>query len=337
MNVKKILIQGPNWLGDSVLAIPAMKAIREHFPVAAITLFVRPSVAGLFTTAPFLDSVWSEPRPASLSRWKRLARHIQEGGFDLSIVFPNSFESALIAFLGRVPMRVGYATDGRSLLLTKAVRPGDEPCHQIYYYLDLIKSFSPDIRKPSIEIRATPEEQEEARELLESEGIGRNESFLVLNPGAAYGSAKRWHQERFAETGDRLARLLGLRVVIIGSPLEAGVAAEVQARMKSPVAVLNGKTRLEALVGLLSESSLVITNDSGPMHVAAALGTPTVAVFGSTDHQATSPTGSRARVVRKPVECSPCLLRECPIDHRCMASVSVDDVCRVAQDLMAHE
>jgi heptosyltransferase-2 len=336
--MQNILIRGPNWVGDAVLAIPAMKAVREHFRNAQITLLVRPWVAGLFTSAPFVDRVWSEPRPSSIAEWSRITRAIRDRHFDLAVLFPNSFESALMMFAGRVPNRFGYATDGRSLLLTNAITRTDSgnEAHQVHYYLDLVKNFFKPDKDPSIEIDATAQERAEARRLLAEHGIERQDRFLVLNPGAAYGSAKRWDELRFAEAGDRFAKEFGLSVAVIGSASEIPAAERVRAQMKSPAAILSGKTTLETLMGVLAECSLMITNDSGPMHIAAALGTPTVAVFGSTDERVTGPVGAQTRIVKTPVDCSPCLLRECPIDHRCMERVSVSDVYRAARELLQH-
>jgi heptosyltransferase-2 len=321
-------------VGDAVLAIPAIKSIREHFPQAEITVMVRPWVAGLFTSAPFIDKVWSEPKPSGLSDWTRIARSIRAGGFELALLLPNSFESALMMFLARVPQRVGYATDARSWMLTNSVKPAGGARHQVYYYLDLVKIVAAGSTQPSIEISATAEERAEARSLLRAEGITPGAPFLVLNPGAAYGSAKRWDAERFALVADTLSRELQVSVVLIGSEAERGVAEEVRSQIAGKTVVLNGKTSLETLIGVLSESSLVITNDSGPMHIAAALGVPTVAIFGSTDEKVTAPCGARTRIVKRDVECSPCLLRECPIDHRCMTGVKVEDVCRAARELV---
>src|SRR5262249_55339561 len=157
--------------------------------------------------------------------------------------------------------RVGYSTDGRGLLLTSAVTRAEEKArHLIYYYLDLVRSLAPALQEPSIEITATDEERNGARALLAAEGIERHEQFLVLNPGAAYGSAKRWSEERFAETGDRLAKDLTLAIVIVGSQSEAEVANRIRSQLKSRVAVLTGKTSLETLIGVLAESTLMITN-----------------------------------------------------------------------------
>ena len=317
-----------------VMAIPAMKALREHFADAEITLLVRPWVAGLFASAPFVDKVWTEPKPVTLTDWTRTARKIRLGNFDAAVLLPNSFESALMTFLAGVPQRIGYATDGRSWMLTTSLKPSREERHQIYYYLDLVKMLRAEAVQPSIEISATAEERAEARRLLKQGGIPAGTAFLVLNPGAAYGSAKRWYADRFVAVANTLSRELNLAVVMIGSEAEAGIAQQVAARITGVTAVTNGKTSLETLIGILAESSLMITNDSGPMHIAAALGVPTVAVFGPTDEKATGPIGAHTRIVKHAVECSPCLLRECPIDHRCMAGVTVESVCSAARELV---
>ena len=332
--IEKILIRGPNWVGDAVLAIPALKAIRERFPAAEITLLVRPWVAGLFSAAPYVDKVWSENKPTTLKSWVSIMRDIRGRRFDMALLLPNSFESALMMFLGGVRQRIGYAADGRRWMLTDPVTKACERRHQIHYYLDLAKALSAVTDRPSISIEATSSERQSARQLLATERISRETAFLVLNPGAAYGSAKRWHQERFANVADNLARELDLQVAIIGSGAERPIADQISAVMKSQTAVLNGKTSLETLIGVLAESSLMVTNDSGPMHIAAALGIPTVAIFGPTDEINTGPYGPRTRVVKHAVECSPCLLRDCPIDHRCMNAVTVDEVCRAAKELV---
>jgi heptosyltransferase II len=329
----KILMRGPNWVGDAVLAIPAMKAVRERYPDAEITLLVRPWVAGVFKSAPFINHLWSEPRPAGFRDWLRLARQIRDGGFDLALLFPNSFESAAMMFLGRVPRRIGYATDGRSWLLTNRLTPSSVKRHQLHYYLDLAKALSADAQ-PSIQISASTDEKNQGEQLLTSHGIPAGRPYMVLNPGAAYGSAKRWGEDGFAAAGDALAGELDLDVVIVGSETERSIAETIQRNMRSHVVVLSGRTSLEALIGVISKAALVLTNDSGPMHISAALGIPTVAIFGSTDEVVTGPIGPRTRVVREPVECSPCMLRECPIDHRCMTRVSAESVCRAARELL---
>src|SRR5207253_7142538 len=163
METQKILIRGPNWVGDAVLAIPAMKAVREHFPEAEITLLVRPWVAGLFTSASFVDKVWSEAKPLRLGDWTRIMKNIRAKNFDVALLLPNSFESALMMFLGGVPQRVGYATDGRRWMLTNAVAIAPQSRHQVHYYLDLVKALAATADRPSIEIEATSDERSTAR------------------------------------------------------------------------------------------------------------------------------------------------------------------------------
>src|SRR5215510_5704746 len=185
MEAEKILIRGPNWIGDAVLAIPAMKAVRERFPEAEITLLVRPWVAGIFTSARFIDRVWSDDKPSNLSEWARITKKIRGSGFDLALLLPNSFESALMMFLGRVPQRIGYATDGRRWMLTESLTPAGGSQHQMQYYLELVKVLSASAERPSIEIQATSKERADARQLLSNEGMLSGAAFLVLNPGAA--------------------------------------------------------------------------------------------------------------------------------------------------------
>jgi heptosyltransferase-2 len=335
-SLNKILIRAPNWVGDSVLAIPAMKALRAQFPGAAITLLARPWVSGLFTSARFIDRVWIEPRPTKLKEWSRITRDIRSQGFDLAVLFPNSFESALMVFLGRVPRRIGYAGDGRSWMLTDLVWPPAREQHQVHYYLNLARVLSAPIQAPSISIEASADERAAARKLLTSSGVPAGSSFAVLNPGAAFGSAKRWSEVRFAELADLLAAQLGFRIVVVGSEAERPIAERIRESTKCGTVVLNGMTNLETLIGILSESALMVTNDSGPMHLAAALGVPTVAIFGATNDAETGPYGDRTRVVKHPVECSPCMLRECPIDHRCMTGVTASIVCKAARELLTH-
>ena len=333
MEPGNIVIRGPNWVGDSVLSIPAIKSVRVRFPNARITLLVRPWVAGLFRSTPFVDAVWEHPKPG-LTRWYQTARNMGRTRFDLALLLPNSFESALTAFTAGIRERVGYGTNGRGFLLSRAVPVPEEKQHQVAYYLNLVEStWGGSLPEPSIAIEATPEEKRAARELLRSESVEPDTGLLVLNPGAAFGSAKRWFEDRFAAVADQVAEESNLATVIVGSAAEGEIAGRIRDTMRRRAVLLTGRTDLETLIGVLSLASLMITNDSGPMHIAAALGIPTVAVFGSTDADVTRPVGPRTRVVRHAVACSPCLLRECPIDHRCMETVTVDDVFQAAREI----
>jgi heptosyltransferase-2 len=330
MEPHNIVIRGPNWVGDAVLSVPAIKAVRARFPDSKITLMVRPWVGGLFRSAPFIDEVWTRPMPR-LRDWYPTVREIRQKGFDLALLLPNSFESALTVFAAGVPARVGYVSDGRSFLLTERVARPIEKRHQVAYYLDLIRSVFGVVEEPTTELVASEAERAGARQLLKSEGLDPEAGLLVLNPGAAFGSAKRWHEDRFAQVADQIVEEFQLQTVVVGSASETPIARRIHNRMKHPAVALTGRTDLETLMGVLSLTSLMITNDSGPMHMGAALGIPTVAVFGSTDAEVTRPSGPWTHVVKHEVSCSPCLLRECPIDHRCMEAVTVDDVFEAAK------
>jgi len=335
MKAQKILIRGPNWIGDSVLSLPAIRALRAHFPDSEITILVRPWVADLFQSASFIDRVWIQPKPKGFMEWWQTAKEIRGKQFDLAILLPNSFESALTAYMAGIPSRVGYSTDGRKLLLTQSIRPTKTKQHQYQYYLDLICKTFGSTEPSNVEMFATPQARADAWLLLEKAGIPAGRNFVAINPGAAFGGAKRWYEERFAAVADLMAERENLAVAIVGSEAELKIGKRVGQLMKHDAAILSGRTSLETLIGLLAEASVMVTNDSGPMHIAAALGTPTVAVFGSTDAEITSPVGTNTKVISKAVACSPCMLRECPIDHRCMDAVTVEEVYASAAQIAA--
>jgi heptosyltransferase-2 len=213
------------------------------------------------------------------------------------------------------------------------VEVGDTPTHQTEYYLRLVDSVLGPGAHPSIDIEASSDERRQAGEVLAGHGVDSQRGYIVLSPGAAFGSAKRWFEDRFAEAAVTLSGRLEKAVIIVGSAAEHDVGERIRKAYGERATNLCGQTGLGELVGLLEGASLVLTNDSGPMHVAAALGAPTVAVFGSTDVNVTRPLGRRTRVVRHAVECSPCMLRECPIDHRCMEAVTVDAVVAAAMEI----
>jgi lipopolysaccharide heptosyltransferase II len=329
MNPVNIVVRAPNWVGDAVLSIPALKSLRQRFPSARITLLARTWVAGLFESASFVDQIWRFG-----PSWVSNVRKMRREGFDTGVLLTNSFASALTMRIGRVAERVGYATELRSALLSHPVplEPGKH--HQTRYYLHLLESAFGPGPSPDIGIRPSADERERARRLLADSGLDLSERFAVLSPGAAFGSAKRWKEAGFAGLADRLGSE-GFRTVIVGSAAEREIGDRVSALMRSKATNLAGETDLETLVGLLAEAALVVTNDSGPMHIAAALGTPTVGIFGSTDPEVTGPIGPRARVVSHKVDCSPCLLRKCPIDHRCMENLTVEQVFEAGCGLVA--
>jgi len=332
-HISKILVRPPNWIGDVVMSTPALGSLRAAFPTSEIVLAANPVVSELMSPHPFCDGVIvfdkKGPHGGIGGLWK-FSRLLAGERFDLAILFQNAIEAAIVVRLAGIKMRGGYNTDGRGLLLTHAVRVTKEArrLHHIQYYLNMLSALgiAPAAQEPRLQ--CTEEEMCRAADIL---GAGR---WAAINPGAAYGSAKRWYPERFAQVADALASDFGYRVVLTGGPVEAGIGAEIVSRMQSKPLNMIGKTSLRQLMALLASVNLVITNDSGPMHVAAAFGRPVVAVFGPTDHTVTSPLCSRFALVRKETECAPCLKRKCPTDHRCMADISVNDVLSAIEGLL---
>jgi heptosyltransferase II len=323
LDFSNILVRATNWVGDAVMSLPALRAIRERFSTARISVLAKPWVADLYGRESFIDEIilYSGQSP-----W-RTGHQLRSRRFDCAILLQNAFEAAWIAWLARIPTRIGYKRDGRQLLLTRAVnvpKPGEIPRHERFYYLELL-------RRAGI-IDALPE-SEEIR--LGSGAVPSAKRVIGVSPGAAYGTAKRWLPERFAEAAGTLATARGASIALFGSKGERELCGEV-AQLLNGHQVINyaGQTTLAQFIDLASGCELFLTNDSGSMHIASALGVPTVAIFGATDDSTTGPTGPNARVVRHPVDCSPCLLRECPIDHRCMTGVSAERVVQEALQLL---
>ncbi len=342
--VQRILVRGPNWLGDAVMCEPALRSLKRLFPQAAVTLLVKPSVAGLFERHPSVDRLMlyeDKRRHAGLAGKWRLAGELRRGGFDLAVLFQNAFEAALLAALGGISRRYGYATDGRTLLLSEPVAKPDrrKAVHQVQYYWDMLKPLGLTGEPVSPELVVSPEEERSMAERLERAGITAEDLVIGLNPGSTYGGAKRWFPERFAETAERLCRRLNesggrAAVVVLGAKGEEPLGRAIASHLKAPTAVLSGSTTIRELMAATKRCALVVTNDTGPMHVAAAFNVPVVAIFGPTDWRTTSPFGVTHALLRHPVECAPCMLRECPIDHRCMAGVTVQDVYAAAAKLI---
>lgn len=322
MEYANILIRATNWVGDAVMCLPALQVIRERYPKAHIAVLAKPWVADLYRRENFADEVIQYDR----SRWA-VARILRRRKFDCAILLQNAFDAALIVWLARIPVRIGYNRDGRRPLLTRVIavpKPGEIPRHQRFYYLELLR-------------RAGIVDSVPSSDAIRLEAAGRKQArrMIGVSPGAAYGTAKQWLPERFAEAAARLAEVRGAEVALFGSASERELCEQV-AKLLNGHRVTNyaGKTTLGEFIDLASQCELFLTNDSGAMHIASALGVPTVAIFGATDDVATGPTGPLARVVREPVDCSPCLLRECPIDHRCMTRVSAERVAVEALKLL---
>jgi heptosyltransferase-2 len=339
----KILVRATNWVGDAVMSLPALRALRQRFPEAHISILAKPWVADLYRREPFCDELIPyTPRTVS-EKWAA-ARALRPRKFESAILLQNAFEAAAIAYLAGIPERIGYARDGRGFLLTRAIpvpKPGELPRHERFYYLEMLHRAGivdemPQDQNAAIRLEGAPAARAAGLERFRQLGLG--EIVIGVSPGAAYGTAKRWLPERFADSAIRVANELGAAVAIFGSKDERelcqSVATSIAESIVKPVKNFAGETTLAEFIDLAAACRVYLTNDSGAMHIASALGVPTVAVFGATDHEATGPTGPLAKVVREQVECSPCLKRECPIDHRCMTRVSATRVAQTALELL---
>lgn len=335
--IHRIVVRGPNWLGDAVMCEPALSQVRTVFPEAEITLLVKPAIADLLAQHPAVNRTLvfdDRGRHAGLTGKWTLAGVLRRHRFDLAILFQNAFEAALISFLAGIPRRFGYATDGRSLFLTDpvSVPPRNGQKHQVEYYWDLLKPLGGHGPAPAPRLFVTPEESAAITKRLADAGIGASDPVIGVNPGSTYGHAKRWLPERYAEVVNRVLKErqaqtgAKIGIVILGAKGEEQLGHAIAKEIKARTVVCSGQTTVRELMALVKRCQLFLTNDTGPMHVAAAFKVPLVAVFGPTDWQTTSPYGVEAKLVRHPVSCAPCLLRECPIDHRCMTGVTVDQV-----------
>lgn len=338
----RLIVRAPNWIGDAVMALPALMDLREDLPHAKITVLAKPAIGELLDGHPAVDDLifYSHQYTGIMGFWQ-LVQLIRKRRFDQAVLFQNAFEAAVIAWAAGIPSRIGYATDGRRGLLSQSIpRPQQVNRHQIRHYRRLVQAIThspgqdrvprlflkPDIMKACA--GRFPELFSSAERLC-----------IGINPGSVYGSAKRWFPERFAEVGDTLVervtgRLTGVSLVqcvIIGGKGEELLGQDIARRMRYPPIVLSGKTTVSEMMGVLSRCSVLVTNDTGPMHVAQALGVPVTAIFGSTDPSATGLVAQPHAMVRaSSVRCAPCLLRSCPIDHRCMTQVTVEQVVEAA-------
>jgi heptosyltransferase-2 len=326
-----------------VLSLPALHAIRAHWPEAEVVILARSWVADLYRHQDCADRLLVyDHRGNHAGFWGRegLVRELRGERFDLAILLQNAFEAAWLAWRARIPQRVGYARDRRSWLLTGAIavpRHGEISAHQSYYYLELLRRAGwldrlPDV--DAIRLRVPDAARIQAEQTLTNTGARQGSLRIAIAPGAAYGSAKCWLPERYAELADSLIEAAGADVIIFGAPPEREMAERIVRAMKGRAINLAGQTSIGELPALLQSCQLFVGNDSGAMHVAGAVGLPVVGIFGPTDPEATRPATPQFTLIREPVSCSPCLLRHCPIDHRCMTRISTETVFGVARALL---
>lgn len=327
----KILLRTTNWVGDAIMALPAIRAVRKRFPEAEIAIVARPYVADIYRHQGLADRLIAydvRGVHAGIAGRERLAAELRAQKFDVALLLQNAFDAAWLAWRGGVPERIGYARDGRSLLLTKAVavpKAGEVPAHEKFYYLELLRRagwLEGWEDEQFIPLTVTLEANQRAAETLLNAGARPAALRVAIGAGASYGSAKCWPPSRFAEVANRIQAESDADIILFGTAAEAAVSAAIAAEMRQPPINLTGKTTIGDLPALLSECHLFLGNDSGAMHVAAAVGLPVVAVFGPTDPLGTAPVTPRCTIVQEKSYCSPCFLRRCPTDHRCMTQVT---------------
>jgi heptosyltransferase-2 len=334
--IRTIAVRMTNWVGDCVMNTPFISRLHDIFPKARVIAMARASVAPVLDNHPKVHEVWVLD-DRTRKGYRETANRLRSARVDLGFALPNSLNAAAVLFFGGARHRVGYDRDARRWLLTHPVplRPQDLAVHEVRYYLRLLTLWDPAamVNPPRLELEVTTAEREAMGAWLAARGVEPGQPVLGVNPAAFFGTAKRWFPERYAEVAGRLARQHGARVVVTGLPKERDVAQEVCERGGSLFYNAAGEMSLRQLMAFFTHSRMLLTNDSGAMHLAAALGTPLVAVFGSTDWVTTSPVSPWARIVRVETECAPCLLRHCPIDHRCMDRVTPGRVLEVAEEL----
>lgn len=328
---KNILIRMPNWLGDLVMATPIIQDVRNHWPKAFITAMCQSNVGSLLEYDPHLTEIYRFKKP---SGWIHRVHHtdiietLRRGEYDLGILLTNSFSSAWWFWRGRVGNRIGFSTNLRSFLLNKAVPfpAHKEKQHLVITYKALLEPLGIPISSTSPTLYVSNQEQDHAQELLASDGYRKGENILVgINPGAAYGSAKCWLPDRFRMLTQKLLENPLIMVAYFGDSAGASLVNDICKGFNERVINFAGRTTIRELMALIQACDVMLTNDSGPMHIAAALKTPLVALFGSTSDIKTGPYGG-GTVIHKHVECSPCYKRVCPIDFRCMKQIEVDEV-----------
>jgi heptosyltransferase-2 len=331
-DIRRIFIRATNWVGDMVMSLPAIEAVRDIFPDAFIAVLARPWVTALIEHHPAVDQIIPFQKRGGIFRNAsdiiRISRMLRQMRFDLAILFQNAFEAALIAYLSGIKYRIGYNTDGRRFLLSHAVIKDNDllKYHQVEHYLSILRAMGWEAKTKDPVLMVNHKDRDTIQSRLLSQGIGGADRLIGLSPGAIFGPAKRWPPERFAMIGDWAIERWGVKTVLMGSPGEKDICKIVAQSMKNATLDLCGQTTLGEAMAVIKRCDLFVTNDSGLMHVAAALDVPTVAIFGSTDHVATGPRSRKARIVRHDLDCAPCLKRECPTHYECMSGIEPDEV-----------
>jgi heptosyltransferase-2 len=336
MKSKKIVIRAPNWIGDSILALPAMANLQRNFPESELWVAANEWVSDLFRMEDYLEGIIPLPQQNSLKNLNLSARRLKEFTFDLGILLTNSFRSAFLFYLARIPQRWGYRRDGRGFLLTKGppIHNRVDRYHQAHYYLDLLSGLG--LKNYTTELNLSLDRRELAwtKEWLESQNIEPKKPLVIINPGAFYGPAKRWPASKYSELASLLQEKNNAQIVIVGSETEVPLAEHIATDMPEKPFILAGQTSLSRLAAIISLGSVFISNDSGPMHLANALKIPVIALFGPTDPFRTGPYQDPYTLFHKGAPCWPCSYRTCPYDHRCMMNISAQEVFEACQEYL---
>ncbi len=347
ISAERILVVLPNWVGDATLATPALRSLREGFPNSKITYLLKPYLSELFGGCNWYDNLlyWPGRQKGFRSQTAfKLLKEIRDTRFDLAVLLANSFRSALLCSLGKIPRRVGFDRDGRGVLLTDKLLPDRYngrflPISAVKYYLSITDYLGCSSDNYHLELFTEPKCEEEAKSLLSRYGLSDGEGYAVINPGASYGAAKCWPTEYFAKVGDYLVSEKKLAVFVVCGPREVDVAREVVDKMEnSAVALTEPVIGLGTLKSFIKNCRIMITNDTGPRHFAIAFGVPVVTVFGSTDPRWTETLYIHERQARIEVECGPCMKRTCPEKHhRCMKDLHPDRVIGCIKELLLED
>lgn len=326
---QNILVRMPNWIGDLIMATPVLTDLRNAFPKASITAMCKAPLCELLKEDQTIDELFCFTRPSNdfVRRQERdIIAKIQSGKYDVGVLTTNSFSSAWWFWQGRVKRRIGYSAHMRRLLLNNPLQFPKGKEHIVDSFKRLLHPLGVPLSKTMPRLFVTAKEVEESKQLLYQRGYSKGGKLIGINPGAAYGSAKCWPPERFRALALRLLQETDAYIVFFGDVASAALVKEIVQGLPEKVIDLAGVTSLRELACIVKDCNALVTNDSGPMHIGAAFGTPLVALFGSTDPAVTGPYGQNLSVINKQVNCSPCFKRVCPIDFRCMKQIGVDEV-----------
>jgi heptosyltransferase II len=334
--INSILIRGTNWIGDAIMTLPAIASVRATFPHANIAVLAKPLVADIYKYfADVNEVIIYKSKYDNAIGVLLLAQKLRKRKFDAAILLQNAIEAAIIALFAGIPLRAGYNSDSRGVLLTHSIHRNKEikKVHQVDYYLEMVKALGCVSIDKEIHME-TKINRADARAVLDKYIPNNKKSLVGIAPGATYGPAKRWLPERFAAIAAEIAGDYSCRIILLGGKSDVETAQEVEQHAATGLINLAGKTTLHEAIYLISQCRLFISNDSGLMHIAGALNIPTIAIFGSTNPATTSPAGNQSVIIRQEVPCSPCLKETCPTDFRCMKLISVENVLTAAQKFL---